>query len=476
LCERCAQTPLRFGTFSDFRGAELRPFTTGLSAFHFFFAVAQALDALASPSTGSKPLHGFTLVLSSAPFLRIEWREKTERRIPTDQTTPPLEYLLTTSKMGLESLVLSRLSRISILRKEFREVIEEWVRTEADARVIGWILDSRRAQEACGTKTGSEPVHLNLPAPSSEQLIADAKAAVQTVVRSGSSSSELRNLQRSLELPFPCALETPTQTFQPHGGSVAASDPSKGPEPDVSFTEINDEESPGLVHDRSKALATLNWFENVSRNIHSALGREQGLLATPAAEHPHIEDKADRESAQDKPKDIALAWSDLFSPRTFSGITSASNLRLMTKKPMKKATEKESAMRYKRRGAPQGSVARRNAFGSAFGLRKSEPSKGNRGKAAGRSRRAEADPVPAVAPALQPRTIALRVAAPKVPFGNDAAAANASRGNERVREILGPQRKVLLRSSVSGSFAAPIRAPIRKASGARTSRTRLQSI
>ena len=46
---------------------------------------------------------------------------------------PPLKYLATCSQMSLESVELSRLNLAANLRKEFQEVLDEWIDSEVDA-------------------------------------------------------------------------------------------------------------------------------------------------------------------------------------------------------------------------------------------------------------------------------------------------------------------------------------------------------
>jgi hypothetical protein len=61
---------------------------------------------------------------------------------------PPLEYLVTSSQASLEAFELARLNRCANLRKELRDVIEEWLQMEVDARLARWILECRRVQTA----------------------------------------------------------------------------------------------------------------------------------------------------------------------------------------------------------------------------------------------------------------------------------------------------------------------------------------
>jgi hypothetical protein len=58
-------------------------------------------------------------------------------------THPPLESLLTLTQNCLEGFELSRLNRISNLRKEFHEVLDEWIEFEIEARFARWVLEYR---------------------------------------------------------------------------------------------------------------------------------------------------------------------------------------------------------------------------------------------------------------------------------------------------------------------------------------------
>lgn len=66
-------------------------------------------------------------------------------------TRPSLDYLATCSEMSLESVELSRLNIAANLRKEFREILEEWIDTEVDARLARTLLEWRRAHDAVAT-------------------------------------------------------------------------------------------------------------------------------------------------------------------------------------------------------------------------------------------------------------------------------------------------------------------------------------
>jgi hypothetical protein len=61
-------------------------------------------------------------------------------------TQPPLEFFLTSSATGLQSFELSRMNRAANLRKELRQIMEEWIQAEVNARFARWVLESRRPQ------------------------------------------------------------------------------------------------------------------------------------------------------------------------------------------------------------------------------------------------------------------------------------------------------------------------------------------
>lgn len=82
-------------------------------------------------------------------------------------TRPPLDYLATCSQMSLESVELSRLNLASNLRKEFQEILDEWIESEVDARLARSILDWRRAQDAGSPTFAFETAS---PPPQYEQL------------------------------------------------------------------------------------------------------------------------------------------------------------------------------------------------------------------------------------------------------------------------------------------------------------------
>jgi hypothetical protein len=84
-------------------------------------------------------------------------------------TRLPLPYLATCSEMSLESVELSRLNRAANLRKEFHQILEDWIDSEVDARLARSLLEWKREQETVG---GSQMAHA--PAPAQFQQLAIA--------------------------------------------------------------------------------------------------------------------------------------------------------------------------------------------------------------------------------------------------------------------------------------------------------------
>ena len=77
-------------------------------------------------------------------------------------TRPSLDYLASCSEMSLESVELSRLNVAANLRKEFHEILEEWIDSEADARLARTLLEWRRAHDAGANlpcRSADKPAH-----------------------------------------------------------------------------------------------------------------------------------------------------------------------------------------------------------------------------------------------------------------------------------------------------------------------------
>lgn len=67
---------------------------------------------------------------------------------------PTVEYLFSCSKESLESFELSRLNRAANLRKELRQVTDEWIQAEAEWRLARWVLEKRRSESPAQMQAG----------------------------------------------------------------------------------------------------------------------------------------------------------------------------------------------------------------------------------------------------------------------------------------------------------------------------------
>ncbi len=81
-------------------------------------------------------------------------------------TRPPLDYLAHCSQESLESVELSRLNLAANLRKEFQEILNEWIESEVDARLARTILDWRRKHHHPRESEPGNPPALAVAVPS----------------------------------------------------------------------------------------------------------------------------------------------------------------------------------------------------------------------------------------------------------------------------------------------------------------------
>lgn len=58
--------------------------------------------------------------------------------------TAPFQYLLECSQMSLEDFELDRLDRAANLRRQLRDIAEEWIDAEVEARLSRWVRENRR--------------------------------------------------------------------------------------------------------------------------------------------------------------------------------------------------------------------------------------------------------------------------------------------------------------------------------------------
>jgi hypothetical protein len=61
--------------------------------------------------------------------------------------TAPFQYLLECSQMSLEDFELARLDRAGNLRKQLRDIAEEWVEAAVEARLAQWVRENRHRSD-----------------------------------------------------------------------------------------------------------------------------------------------------------------------------------------------------------------------------------------------------------------------------------------------------------------------------------------
>ena|ERR1700679_572829 len=71
-------------------------------------------------------------------------------------TQPPLDFFLTSSATGLQSYELSRMNHAANLRKELRQIMEEWIQAEVNARFARLVMESRTVLP-CPASAATEP-------------------------------------------------------------------------------------------------------------------------------------------------------------------------------------------------------------------------------------------------------------------------------------------------------------------------------
>lgn len=114
--------------------------------------------------------------------------------------SPPLDYLLSCSQSSLESLELSRLNLAANLRKQARQILEQCIQSEVEARMARWILEHRRMQ--C-SDVGAEQPEAAEKEPSSARscLPAPVQAALPMATNPNSSTLPLPGFSTPARTP-----------------------------------------------------------------------------------------------------------------------------------------------------------------------------------------------------------------------------------------------------------------------------------
>jgi hypothetical protein len=90
----------------------------------------------------------------------------------------PTEYLASCSQNGLQDFESSRLDRISILRKEFGEILEEWIEAETAARLARLLMEERRIPRSEVSVGDTPKLHWTPLIPARDELARELPAHV----------------------------------------------------------------------------------------------------------------------------------------------------------------------------------------------------------------------------------------------------------------------------------------------------------
>jgi hypothetical protein len=101
------------------------------------------------------------------------------------KTEPPWEFLLSASKISLQSYELSRLSHAANLRKEIGQLLDSWLEENSAAMLARWLLENR----GCQARSADSPPSAEAPAAgqshgpdtASDNFLADASSSVPVI-------------------------------------------------------------------------------------------------------------------------------------------------------------------------------------------------------------------------------------------------------------------------------------------------------
>lgn len=114
--------------------------------------------------------------------------------------SPPLDYLLSCSQSSLESLELSRLNLAANLRKQARQILEQCIQSEVDARMARWILEHRRMQ-CSGVGIDEPETAEKTPSSSRSCLSAPVQAALPMAKNASSGTLRLPGFSTPARTP-----------------------------------------------------------------------------------------------------------------------------------------------------------------------------------------------------------------------------------------------------------------------------------
>jgi hypothetical protein len=94
------------------------------------------------------------------------------------ETPSSFDYLFKCSQTSLEGFELARLNRIANLRKELRDLVEEWVGAEVEARLSRWLLEERRTHRQAALPFGQSLLPISEPPCPADAMLADTSSTI----------------------------------------------------------------------------------------------------------------------------------------------------------------------------------------------------------------------------------------------------------------------------------------------------------
>ena len=127
----------------------------------------------------------------------------------------PFEYLLKCSQMSLQDFELARLDRVASLRKQLRDIAEEWVEAAVEAQLARWVRENREQTAARPAnfrpciherEARKKPLQIGLHSkPTAALASLPAPVLISTKQSCASSRRGLQSSRRSFRGPHPDA-------------------------------------------------------------------------------------------------------------------------------------------------------------------------------------------------------------------------------------------------------------------------------
>src|SRR5271170_3153504 len=168
----------------------------------------------------------------------------------------PFQYLLECSQMSLEDFELARLDRAASLRKQLRDIAEEWVEAEVESQLAHWVRGNRgrsvERTESVGLSAENPRLCLSAPPESDNARGAD----FSTGKRIGRRIAKTNVHSTKRKLPPPLRILTPRRASDTSASLAIA------PDSDRRFVQRVDRDTTHReeAETRPDAFATVRYF------------------------------------------------------------------------------------------------------------------------------------------------------------------------------------------------------------------------